>query len=313
MSAAVVVSIVCSTLAGCVFLLTGCIKALAPSWLVRYLFKLGVKGWPRIRVISWVSAVAECVLGTALILRMFPAWLFPGAILLLIAFSIFTGWSATKGEDDCGCYGKLLSISPAKSISLNLFYAALAIVAWRIPVRDILPVPGQIAILAGSAALFSAVTTFAHRFYAKRGKDWLDLNPLQVGRKWNPDWLRGFSAIANGEEQLIVLMSPTCPHCKNWMKPLNKIARRADMPQVIGGMAASEDEIRAVVAEFGITFPVLGVRPSVMERITAAYPEVVMLGRGVVRAKPGGRLPDDLVQRLRNSLKRAVDGQTGVS
>ncbi|HKD10218.1 MAG TPA: MauE/DoxX family redox-associated membrane protein [Bryobacteraceae bacterium] len=306
-----VFSTLCSTLAGCVFLFTGCIKVLAPSSSVSYLFKLGLKSFPLIRTLVWISAVAECVLGTALILRFSPAWLFPGAILLLIAFSLLTAWNAAKGEDDCGCYGKLLSVSPARSISLNACYAALAIVAWRIPVARFLPAPGEIAILAASAALFSAVTTFAHRYFVKQGKDWLDLNPLQVGRTWNPDWLQGFGDLASGDAQLVVLMSPTCPHCKTWMKPLNKISRRADMPQVIGGMAASEEEIRGLAAEFGITFPVLQVRPSVMDRIAAGYPDVIVLEKGVVREKTGARLPDELVQRLRNSIKPDARVQTG--
>src|SRR5437868_6382529 len=132
----------------------------------------------------------------------------------------------------------------------------------------------------------------------KRGKDWLDLNPLQIGRKWNPDWLEGFGGIAKGEAQLIVLMSPICPHCKVWMKPLNKISRRADMPQVIGGMAASEEELGRVIAEHGIAFPLLRVKSSVMDRIAGGYPDVVVVENGVVRAKPGGRIPDDLIQRL---------------
>ncbi len=306
-----VFSTLCSTLAGCVFLLTGCIKVLAPSWSVRYLFKLGLNSFPLIRTLVWISAVAECVLGMALILRFSPAWLFPGTILLLIAFSLLTAWNARKGDDDCGCYGKLLSVSPARSISLNACYAALAMVAWRIPVARFLPVPGEIAILAASAALFSAITTFAHRFFARQDKDWLDLNPLQVGRKWNPDWLQGFADLAAGEAQLVVLMSPTCPHCKTWMKPLNKISRRADMPQVIGGMAASEDEIRGLAAEFGITFPVLPVKASVMERIVVGYPDVVLLEKGVVREKPGARLPEELVERLRSSIKPAASAQAG--
>jgi hypothetical protein len=297
-------SILCSTLVGALFLLTGGIKALAPSTVVAYFSKLGVTDWTQLRLIVWVSAVAECLLGTALLVRAFPAWLFPGAIGLLSAFAAFTGWSARKVGDDCACYGKLFSFSPAKSIALDVVYGGLVIVAGRIPVARFLPVRGQIAVLAGAAALFSAVTTLAHRFYARRGKDWLELNPLQIGRKWNSDWLQGFAATRNGATQLVVLMTPTCPHCKAWVKPLNKISRRADMPQVIAGMAASEEEIRAVVAEHGIAFPVLRVRSSVMDRIADGYPDVVLVENGVVRAKPGARLPDDLVERLKSSVKR---------
>jgi hypothetical protein len=289
---------------GVVFLLTGCIKALAPSSMIRYFVKLGVTDLTRLRIIVWVSAVAECVLGAALVARAFPSWLFPGTVVLCIAFVVLTAWNRDQGED-CACYGKLLALSPAKSIALDLFYAALAIVAWRIPAAGFLPVSGQIAVLSGAGVLFSAGATLAHRYYFKQGEDWLDLNPVQVGRKWNSDWLEGFAAVANREMQLIILMSPTCPFCKVWIKPLNKVSRRADMPQIIAAMAASEDEIRAVAVEHGIAFPVLRVKPSVMNRIASRFPDVVLVENGVVRGKPGARIPEDLIQRLKNSTQTA--------
>jgi hypothetical protein len=191
-----ILSIFSSTLVGVVFLLTGCIKALAPSSMVRYFVQLGVTDLTRLRIIVWVSAVAECVLGAALVARAFPSWLFPGTLVLCIAFVVLTAWNRDQGED-CACYGKLLALSPAKSIALDVFYAALAIVA------------GQIAVLSGAGVLFSAGATLAHRYYFKQGEDWLDLNPVQVGRKWNSDWLEGFAAVANRETQLIILMSPS--------------------------------------------------------------------------------------------------------
>jgi hypothetical protein len=78
-------------------------------------------------------------------------------------------------------------------------------------------------------------------------------------------------------------------------------------------MAASEEEILGLVAEFGITFPVLPVRASVMDRIAVAYPDVVVLEKGAVREKPGARLPEELVQRLRSSIKPAAGVQNGAS
>ncbi len=250
----------------------------------------------------WLSAVGECLLGTALAVRAFPAWLFPGTLLLLIAFVGLTLWGAKKTGDDCACYGKLLHISPAKSIALDFLYGVLALAAWSIPVGAFLPVSGQLAVLAVSAALFSVITTLAHRFYLKNGKDWLDLSPLQVGRKWNPDWAEGWSGAATNETQLVVLMSPTCPGCKRWMKPLNKISRLADMPQVIGLMAGSEEELSQVVLENGIAFPLLRVKSSVMDRIAGGFPDIIIVKDGIVRAKPGARIPDDLVERLRTSM-----------
>jgi hypothetical protein len=184
-------------------------------------------------------------------------------------------------------------------------YGALVMAAWTIPVAGFLSVSAQIAILSGSVALFSVVTTAAHRYYFDRGKDWLDLNPLQVGRKWNPEWLEGFAATAKREKQLIILLSPTCPYCKVWIKPLNKISRRTDMPQIIAGMASSEDEIRDVVAEHGIAFPVLRVKVSVMDRIASGFPDVVLVENGMVRGKPGARIPEELIQRLRSSAQTA--------
>jgi hypothetical protein len=303
MSLTPILSILCSTLLGAVFLLTGGIKALAPSLVFDYFAKLGVRDLRQLRILVWLSAVGECLLGVALLVRAFPAWLFPGTIVLLIAFVALTLLGSKKTGDDCACYGKLLSISPAKSIALDLLYGAMTVVAWRIPVPAFLSASGQIAVLAGAAALFSAITILAHGFYLRGGKDWLDLSPLQIGRKWNQNWMQGFGAVANTEAQLIVLMSPTCPSCKRWIKPLNKIARRADMPQVIGGMAGSEEELSRAVAENGIAFPLLRMKSSVMDRIAGQFPDVVVVENGIVRAKPGARIPENLIQRLMSSIK----------
>ena len=77
------------------------------------------------------------------------------------------------------------------------------------------------------------------------------------------------------------------------------------MPQIIAAMAASDDEILEVVKEHGITFPVLRVKSSVMGRIAGGFPDVVLVEGGVVRQKPGARIPEDLIERLKSSARAA--------
>ncbi|MEH2181634.1 MauE/DoxX family redox-associated membrane protein [Nostoc sp.] len=83
--------------------------------------------------------ILECVLGIALILRLFSQWLFLSTIVLLLILSSLTYWSIlTKRTDDCGCYNGIIDISPKQSLLLNVLYITLMGLTWFYPVADIL-------------------------------------------------------------------------------------------------------------------------------------------------------------------------------
>ena len=68
--------------------------------------------------------------GAALIAQVSP-WLYPLAAAVLVVFLVLTAWGVRSGRiEDCGCYGGLLMVTPAQSMTLDALYLGLMAVAW---------------------------------------------------------------------------------------------------------------------------------------------------------------------------------------
>jgi hypothetical protein len=297
-------SAVSSLIAGSAFLFAGALKVLSPSAFLRHLSNLNTRaggGLPRSALIWIGSAVAalESTLGVSLACRIFPETMFPLCLIMLVVFAAITMWGASTGRiSDCGCYGNLVVLSPLASASLTALYAGLIGFAWWQPASFTLA-PGW-NVLIGSAAFFAGASGFSSWSYAKFGRDLVDTSPLQPGKRWDPAWLAEFAVHASAREQLVVLMSMDCAVCKKWIQPLNKISRRADMPQVIGGMVGDEGEIGAFRNDSGVAFPVIAVKRHTMARLVVAYPTLVGVADGVIGSVDVGQLAPGLAERLRS-------------
>jgi uncharacterized membrane protein YphA (DoxX/SURF4 family) len=116
---------------GSVLLFAGLTKALEPSNFVRHLKNLGLLRARR-RPAAAVSAVAlQWGLGVALILALWPRWLTPAAILLLLVLAGLGYWGTATGRtEDCGCYNDLFTFSPLQSLLLDASYVALLAFSW---------------------------------------------------------------------------------------------------------------------------------------------------------------------------------------
>lgn len=141
---------------------------------------------------------------------------------------------------------------------------------------------------------FGAIAAFGLRHYIHYGLDWLDRTPARVGDSWNPNWLSGWTRHARGNAQLVVLMKSDFPRCAAWVKPLNELAHRSGMPEVIAGMPASPDRIAQIVRERGIEFPVLSLESDSIAPLADGFPTMLWLEGGKVLHKSRGWLPEEL-------------------
>ena len=300
-----VLSVLSSLGAGCVFLLAGILKLLSPSAFLRHVTNLKlplVRGlpWAAMASIAGLLAVAECVLGVALLVRIFPDRVFPFSVGVLAVLGAVTIWSASTGRsDNCGCYGNLLILTPRQSTLLTALYAALVATAWRFP-TSFSPAPSvQVGVLIGSVAFFAGIAVVSMWSHMKFGQDLLNTSPLKPRRRWNPAWLEGFAEHANGRAQMVVLISPDCPVCKTWIEPLNKVTRRPGMPQLIAGIVTESGTIDGFRNEFNVKFPLLPVKAGTMARLVLAYPTLVAVEDGLITSVSIGQLPPDLLNQLR--------------
>lgn len=280
-------------------------KLLSPSAFLRHISNLNPQAIQRLpqvvlSSITGLLAVAECVLGVALLVRMFPDRVFPFCIVVLIVFGAVTAWSGVTGRiDNCGCYANILMLTPLQSTLLTAFYAVLIATAWWFPVGFSLTPAAQESVLGGSVAFFTGIAVVSMWSHLKFGQDLLDTSPIKPGRRWNPAWLEGFADYANRGAQLVVLMNPGCPVCKRWIQPLNKISRRPGMPQLIAGMVAEGGNVDGFRKEFSVEFPLLPVKAGMMARLVPAVPTVVIVEDGLIASVNPGKLPAELIDQLR--------------
>jgi hypothetical protein len=282
------------------------LKLLSPSAFLRHISNLKLpvlRGRPRAATaaITAVLAVVECVLGVALLVRIFPDRVFPLCLGLLVVFATVTILSPSMGRSaDCGCFGNILILTPSQSVLLNALSAASIVAAWRFPVGFGVTPLVQKTILMVSVAFFTGIAAASMWSSVKFGQDLLDTSPLKPRRRWNPEWLEGFRDYSNRHSLLVALLSPDCLVCKAWIEPLNKLARRPGMPQLIAGMAGETKAIGAFRREFNIKFPLLPVRATTMVRLVHAYPTLVTVEDGKITSVNVGQLPAELLRQLRH-------------
>lgn len=300
----------CSSLVGIVFLGTGVMKALSPTPFYLHMDRLQLLPYRALRYVIGGGALVQCLLGWALILRLYPAFTMPATILSLLALASLTAWSRlVRGTRECGCYGGLFDVSSSTSLLLDGVYVAMVAMAWWHPVSFGWGDVAERSLLGGAGLVFASVIFMSTWVFRNWGSDMLVLTPIRVNKVWQDDWIEGYGELPEASERLIVLMSPTCSSCQEWASPLNKIHRRIDMPQVIAGMAGDEDTRARFVAEYGIEFPLLPVSESTMDRLIRAFPTVVEVKGDRIAGRAEAALPSHLVERLRSTRQLAEVAQ----
>ncbi|MGF2040163.1 MAG: peroxiredoxin family protein [Nostoc sp. CmiVER01] len=296
-------SVISSLVVGSVFLVTGVVKALAPTRFIIHISHLQLFP-PKVNIGAAIAfTILECILGIALILRLFPQWLFLGTIVLLLLLSSLTYWStSTKRTDDCGCYNGLIDISPKQSLLLNALYITLMGLAWFYPVANILTVSQQVTALLISLTTSCLLTAVSYIYFWKQKKPILNLEPLQVNRRWQPQWLKEYPKSLTTGEKLVVFLMPGCPTCKNWLKVLKVVHQRTDLPDVVAGVPQTSEQVQEFVQSNNINFPVVAMNPTVVARLTNAFPTAVLLEDGIIREKWLGVMPLDFVKRVKPNL-----------
>ncbi|MDZ7970332.1 MAG: hypothetical protein RM368_36295 [Nostoc sp. DedSLP03] len=296
-------SVISSFVVGSVFLVTGVVKALAPTRFIIHISQLQLLPQKANIGAAIAFTILECVLGVALILRLFPQWLFLGTIVLLLLLSSLTYWStSTKRTDDCGCYNGLIDISPKQSLLLNALYITLMGLAWFYPVPDILTVSQQVTVLLIYLTTSCLLTAVSYIYFWKQKKSILNLEPLQVNRRWQLQWLKEYPESLTTGEKLVVFLMPGCPTCKNWLKVLKVVHQRTDLPDVVAGVPQTSEQVQEFVQSNNINFPVVAMSPTVVARLTNAFPTAVLLEDGMIREKWLGVMPLDFVKRVKPNL-----------
>ncbi len=284
---------------GGLFLLTGVAKALMPGRFAQHVAQLELLPRRLLTPAVGLFIAGEWAVGAALLVGAQPAWVVPATAALLALLSGLTAWAAATGRaTDCGCYAGLFELKPWQSLAVNAASLALLVPAWLFAVEEAVR-PWQ-TVAVGTAFGAGALTALASYLCLRRwSRPLLDLSPLRVGRAWQPAWVGDGAPERLAGPTLVVFLSRTCPVCKNWLKVLNVIHRRPDLPRVLG-VVSHQDQPQAFAQEAGLVFPVLGVEPGRLARLGLyGYPTALLLEGNRIRERWTGVMPGAFVERLR--------------
>ena len=295
------ISYIATIIVGAVFLFTGVIKALSSGKFIEQIFRYDVFPQKIVPSIAILFIGLECALGTGLMLHAFPQWLVPGTIALLIGLSLLTIWSTSSGRtEDCGCYGGLLIITPKQSVLLNLVYISLLGLAWLYPIPNYQTEPWQwilalVALLVGSIAGWKS-----------QEKPIVDFSRLKPEKRWQQSWLKNSLQDLQKGSHFVVFLGKDCPYCKQWVPLMNVMNTQQDLPNVMGIMSITEEEIAAFKAEHLVRFPVAQMNKLLFGYMVDAVPTAVLVEDGVISSKWEGEMPKEFFERIKQFYEAVV-------
>jgi hypothetical protein len=286
---------------GATLLWSGGIKAVAPHVFSAHLAKLGLIPARLISYAVIVAAGLESAWGSALILGVAPALVLPATVALLAILTAVSWWSVSSGRTtDCGCYGGYFVPTTAQSIALNAALAALVIGAWVVLPHSLSTAAWKLVVTGISAVAFGGLTAVSQRFLAKRGHFMIDSSPLKVGRQWHPKW--GARPNAEARELLVSYLGPDCPSCRKWVRVLNAMQQAADLPQIAGVVATSNEKLQSFIESSGIRFPITTVPQTLMNRLVWAVPTTVLVSGGRIQNQWTGNMPPEFYDRFKHAF-----------
>lgn len=295
----------CSLIVGLIFLLTGIAKIIAPWKFIQHIARLQLLPgiWSYRAALLFIGI--ECALGVALIFAVLPSLTLPASILLLSGFSILTYWSTSTGRtEDCGCYNGTLDVSPVQSLLLNGLYILLLAVALTLNPWGKTLLWQEMLVAATFATSYGlAGGSFSYR--STNGHPFIDLGLLQADRPWKPEWFpEEVNEAINPDSSIIVFMSTTCPHCKQWLDVLKVVHDRPDLPDVLGILALSDKTTPEKAQEFvdscDLNFPVGGVTEKTYNKLDImGVPTAVLLEGGIIQEIWTGGMSEEFIDRIK--------------
>ncbi|NJL51306.1 MAG: hypothetical protein HC930_02150 [Hydrococcus sp. SU_1_0] len=294
------IAYIATFIVGLVFLVTGTVKALSSRKFIEHIVRLGLVPGQLIVPTAITFIGLECALGTALILHVYPEWLVPETLGLLVLLSIVTVWSTSSGRtEDCGCYGGLAIITPTQSVLLNLGYISLMGLAWYYPVANYETVAWKWIL---SLVLFVLAAVSAQKSIQDPV---IDLTFLKAGKQWKAKWLDSSPDLTQGT-QFIVFLGQECPYCKRWVPLLNVMNATPHLPKVTAAMTLNDEEIEAFKAKHLVHFPVVEMNRLLFGYMAEAVPTAALVKDGIVESVTVGEIPEQYAKEIQHFYRATV-------
>jgi len=263
-------------LIGAVFLTSGAIKTFYSQPFIIHVqqFKLFSPKLGSLLAILFIQI--ECGLGIGLMMHVYPEYLVPFSISLLVLFTTLTIWGVkSKRVIDCGCFGNMIKLSVPQSLISNLLFATVLLLTWFYPVKGYYTDFWKTGVMI--------ITIFLSSVLSKNSiqSPLLNFSYLKKGKSWNPDWLPELKNQITQECCLIVFLKTGCSVCKEWLPLLDQLHSRPEAPDIIG-IVSGISETEKFDKAFQVKFPVYAIKPELFGKLVFQTPSVFLQSQGII-------------------------------
>jgi uncharacterized membrane protein YphA (DoxX/SURF4 family) len=290
-------------------------------------------GWTALSAASWgiaaFTAVFETVIGLFLILgtlRAFTTWML---LLMIIFFTLLTGWAAiTKSVSDCGCFGAAFTLEPWQSFTKDVVLLAL-IGFLFINKQYIMPVLGRVPWAQIGISALGVVATIGFTGYTSAYLPVVDFRPCKIGAdfsaitqmtrdeagKWQEAELHGYMPLGavcevdemSGERLLVFMKDMTAikagPMLR--MQELNAELKQTDI-LMLGLTNTNPDKVSDLQRKYSLDFCISPQDQDLIKTCIRSNPGFVLLKDGIIQGKwSANNIPTVTV--LNQALKRQVN------
>ena len=143
----------------------------------------------------------EFALGLLMLLPYYTKQLMAIASLMLIGFTIHLGYLWAIGDNEnCGCFGEMISMSPAESIAKNILMLAVSVWLW---IKSPSKATNQTILFWGAMIIITSMWVFL---------------PIPNQSEFPVNQYTNFSSVGRTDlssgEKLVAILNLDCEHCQ---------------------------------------------------------------------------------------------------
>ncbi|MGB1942182.1 MAG: MauE/DoxX family redox-associated membrane protein, partial [Flavobacteriaceae bacterium] len=141
------------------------------------------------------------------------------ASLMLIGFTIHLGYLWAIGDNEnCGCFGEMISMSPAESIAKNILMLAVSVWLW---IKSPSKATNQTILFGGAMIIITSMWVFL---------------PIPDQSEFPVNQYTNFSSVGRTDlssgEKLVAILNLDCEHCQELSVELGKMNKTHKLPNV---------------------------------------------------------------------------------
>ena len=161
----------------------------------------------------------EFALGLLMLLPYYTKQLMAIASLMLIGFTIHLGYLWAIGDNEnCGCFGEMISMSPAESIAKNILMLAVSVWLW---IKSPSKATNQTILFGGAMIIITSMWVFL---------------PIPDQSEFPVNQYTNFSSVGRTDlssgEKLVAILNLDCEHCQELSVELGKMNKTNKLPDV---------------------------------------------------------------------------------